>query len=64
MALDLAKMKAKLQELEDGGKSKRDGTFWKPMEGEQDIRIVPTADGDPFKVFHFHYNLKHCPKYR
>jgi len=69
MALDLAKMKAKLQELEDGGKSKRDGTFWKPMEGEQDIRIVPTADGDPFKVFHFHYNLGEgarggvlCPK--
>ena len=56
MALDLAKMKAKLQELEGGGKSKKDNVFWKPTEGDQDIRIVPTSDGDPFKVFHFHYN--------
>ena len=69
MALDLAKMKAKLQELEGGGKSKKDNIFWKPTEGEQEIRIVPTSDGDPFKVFHFHYNLGEaarggvlCPK--
>jgi|TARA_R110002012_G_scaffold119749_2_gene268856 hypothetical protein len=69
MALDLAKMKAKLQELEGGGKGKRDNTFWKPSEGDQEIRIVPTADGDPFKAFHFHYNLGEaarggvlCPK--
>ena len=46
MALDLAKMKAKLQELEGGGKSKKDNVFWKPTEGDQEIRIVPTADGD------------------
>ena len=69
MALDLAKMKAKLQELEGGAKSKKDNVFWKPTEGDQDIRIVPTSDGDPFKVFHFHYNLGEaarggvlCPK--
>ena len=69
MALDLAKMRAKLQQLEDGGKSKKDSVFWKPSEGDQEIRIVPTADGDPFKVFHFHYNLGEgarggvlCPK--
>ena len=69
MALDLAKMKAKLQELEGGTKSKKDNVFWKPTEGDQDIRIVPTSDGDPFKVFHFHYNLGEaarggvlCPK--
>ena len=43
--------------------------FWKPTEGDQDIRIVPTEDGDPFKVYHFHYNLGEaarggvlCPK--
>jgi len=57
MALDLAKMKAKLQESESGGKSKSDNVWWKPQEGDQEIRIVPTEDGDPFKVFHFHYNL-------
>ena len=57
MALDMAKMKAKLQELESGGRQKSDNVFWKPQEGDQDIRIVPTEDGDPFKVFHFHYNL-------
>ena len=69
MALDMAKMKAKLQELESGGRQKSDNVFWKPQEGDQDIRIVPTEDGDPFKVFHFHYNLGEaarggvlCPK--
>ena len=69
MALDMAKMKAKLQELESGGRQKSDNVFWKPQEGDQDIRLVPTEDGDPFKVFHFHYNLGEaarggvlCPK--
>ncbi len=56
MALDLAKMRAKLQESESGGK-KSDNAFWRPTEGDQEIRIVPTEDGDPFKVYHFHYNL-------
>ena len=69
MGLDLAKMREKLAQLENGGKSKKDNVFWKPSEGEQEIRIVPTSDGDPFKVFHFHYNLGEaarggivCPK--
>ena len=56
MALDLAKLRAKLQESESGGK-KSDNAFWRPTEGDQEIRIVPTEDGDPFKVYHFHYNL-------
>ena len=30
---------------------------WKPSDGTQTIRIVPTADGDPFKDYWFHYNL-------
>jgi hypothetical protein len=69
MALDMAKMKAKLQELESGGKSKSDNVWWRPQEGDQEIRLIPTEDGDPFKVFHFHYNLGEgarggilCPK--
>jgi len=57
MALDMTKMKEKLQASENGGRSKKDNVFWKPQEGDQDIRLVPTEDGDPFKVFHFHYNL-------
>ena len=55
MALDMAKMKSKLQDLESGGKSKQDQVWWRPQEGDQDIRIVPTSDGDPFKVYHFHF---------
>ena len=69
MVLDLTKMKEKLQELESGGKSKSDKVWWRPQEGDQDIRVVPTEDGDPFKVYHFHYNLGEgarggvlCPK--
>ena len=65
----MAKMKSKLQDLESGGKSKQDNVWWRPQEGDQDIRIVPTEDGDPFKVYHFHYNLGEgarggvlCPK--
>lgn len=65
----MAKMKAKLQELESGGKSKSDNVWWRPQEGDQEIRLIPTEDGDPFKVFHFHYNLGEgarggilCPK--
>jgi len=68
MALDLAKMKTKLQESESGGK-KSDNAFWRPTEGDQEVRFVPTDDGDPFKVYHFHYNLGEgarggvlCPK--
>ena len=57
MVLDLTRMKEKLQTSEAGGRSSKDNAFWKPTEGDQDIRIVPTEDGDPFKVFHFHYNL-------
>jgi len=49
-------MRAKLQDSESGGK-KSDNAFWRPTEGDQEIRLVPTEDGDPFKVFHFHYNL-------
>lgn len=62
MAIDLDKMRKKLSAL----KNKGGGNFWKPPEGKSTIRILPTEDGDPFKAFHFHYNLgKHgflCPK--
>ena len=68
MGLDLNKMKAKLAALKGNGGG-GSSVFWKPQEGEQTIRILPTEDGDPFKDYHFHYmniNGKNqsvmCPK--
>lgn len=65
MAIDLDRMRAKLNNVTGKG----DGTrteFWKPQDGENNIRIVPTSDGDPFKEKFFHYNVTHggflCPK--
>lgn len=65
MAIDLKKMKAKLNELQNPTKG-GGGKWWKPSDGKQDVRIVPTEDGDPFKSFFFHYNIGErgflCPK--
>tara|TARA_Y100000593_G_C4315560_1_gene340689 strand:+ start:2250 stop:3011 length:762 start_codon:yes stop_codon:yes gene_type:complete len=67
MALDIAKMKAKLEASKNPQARKEDNTKWRPSEGDQTLRILPTADGDPFKEFHFHYNVGKnpgilCPK--
>ena len=66
MALNLDKMKAKLNTLTGKGDSSK-RVFWKPQDGESNIRIVPTPDGDPFKEFFFHYNVAQggflCPKH-
>ena len=55
MAIDLKKMRGKLDALQNRGGGDSRKNFWRPSDGEQTIRIVPTADGDPFKDFHFHY---------
>ena len=55
MGIDFEKMKAKRDALENRGNAK--SVFWRPEDGEQTLRIVPTADGDPFKEYWFHYNL-------
>jgi hypothetical protein len=59
-------MKKKLESLRTNGKSdKKDNTFFKPEEGDQDVRFLPSPDGDPFKEYHFHYGLGDsflCPK--
>lgn len=60
MAIDLDKMRAKLAALQNRGE-KKESAFWKPQDGEQTIRIVPTPDGDPFKEYWFHYNLGKNP---
>ena len=54
MAIDLTKMRAKLDALQN--KDSGDKKFWRPQDGEQVIRIVPTDDGDPFHEFFFHYD--------
>ena len=67
MAIDIAKMRAKLEASKNPQARKEDNTKWRPQEGAQPLRILPTADGDPFKEFHFHYNVGKnpgilCPK--
>ena len=60
MAIDMSKMAAKKQALENRGNGSK-GNFWRPDDGETTIRILPTADGDPFKEFFFHYNVGKNP---
>ena len=59
MGIDFDKMKAKRDALESRGNHK--SVFWKPEDGEQTIRLLPTSDGDPFKQYWFHYNLGRNP---
>ena len=59
MALDIAKIRARLDSVKNNGKA--GGSFWRPKDGTQAIRIVPTQDGDPFKDFWFHYNVGNNP---
>ena len=59
MGIDLNKMKAKRDALENRDSNK--SVFWRPNDGEQTIRILPSPDGDPFKEFWFHYNLGKNP---
>ncbi len=56
MAIDIKKMKAKLAAAQSNGKGGK-SDFWKLTEGEHTVRLLPSEDGDPFKEFHFHYNV-------
>ena len=65
MAINIKKMRAKLAAVQNRGGTS--SNFWRPQDGEQTIRIVPTQDGDPFKDYFFHYNVGNnsgflCPK--
>ena len=64
MALNLDAMRSKLANVT--GADKKRSNFWRPQDGESNIRILPTADGDPFKDRWFHYNVGPssflCPK--
>jgi hypothetical protein len=65
MAIDISKMRNKLNAAK--GKSGQQAKFWKPQNGTQTIRILPTEDGDPFKSYFFHYGINNesilCPKH-
>ena len=56
MGINMEKMRAKAAALQNKGNGNKE-LFWRPQDGETTIRIVPTADGDPFKEFWFHYNV-------
>jgi hypothetical protein len=62
MAIDIEAMRAKLNASKTGGKpSGSKSNMWKPKAGDQHVRILPTQDGDPFREFHFHYNVGKNP---
>ena len=56
MAIDMNKMRARQQALQNKG-GDNNNQFWRPQEGEQTVRIVTPADGDPFRDFWFHYEV-------
>ena len=68
MGINMELMRKKLSALRGNGKSDSASVWFKPDEGDTDVRIVPTADGDPLKEVHFHYNIEGhrggvmCPK--
>jgi hypothetical protein len=51
-------MRKKLAALRGNGKSDRTSVWFKPEEGDTDVRIVPAKDGDPLKEVFFHYNIE------
>ena len=60
MAINLQKLAARLQDLEDGKKaSEFSKLLWKPKEGTQRVRIVPYKFNpeSPFIELQFYYNL-------
>ena len=56
MAIDMSKMKERMTTLKNNG-SGISNKFWKPQEGEQTVRLVAPANGDPFRDYWFHYNV-------
>ena len=67
MSINMELIRKKLAALR--GEGEREQSVWfKHDEGDQDIRIVTTSDGDPLKEMYFHYNVGDhrggivCPK--
>ena len=57
MSINMELMRKKLAKLRGEYKGDGNSVWFKPDEGDQTIRIVPTADGDPLKEMYFHYNV-------
>ena len=69
MGINMELMRKKLAALRGEGNGDNKQSVWfKPDEGDTDIRIVPTPDGDPLKEMYFHYSVGNhnkavlCPK--
>ena len=68
MGIDMELMRRKLAALRGEGTKDANSIWFRPDEGDTDIRIVPMNDGDPLKEMFFHYNVgEHrggilCPK--
>ena len=68
MGINMELMRKKLSALRGNGKSDKTSVWFKPEEGDTDVRIVPSPDGDPLKEVFFHYNIEGhrggvmCPK--
>jgi hypothetical protein len=57
MKINMDKIKQRLDNLNNPKKGNGGGNTFKPQAGDQEIRWVPSPDGDPFKEFHFHWGL-------
>ena len=54
----MSKMRDRKRALDSRNSGNANGVnFWRPQDGEQVIRIIPTKDGDPFRDYWFHYNV-------
>ena len=70
MGIDMELMRRKLSTLrgEYDANGNGNSVWFRPDDGDTDIRIIPTPDGDPLKEMFFHYNVgEHrggilCPK--
>jgi len=68
MGIDMELMRRKLATLRGENKGNGNSVFFRPDDGDTDIRIVPAPDGDPLKEMFFHYNVGNhqggimCPK--
>ena len=68
MGINMELMRKKLASLRGETRGNSTSVWFKPDEGDTDIRIVPTSDGDPLKEVFFHYNIEGhrsgimCPK--
>ena len=68
MGIDMGLMRRKLATLRGENKGNGNSVFFRPDDGDTDIRIVPAPNGDPLKEMFFHYNVGNhqggimCPK--